>query len=102
AQAHSLIQPIETAPVTASTPKIKGITISDLMATKATYAMIFSGLPESPIQDVALHNIKIDASYGVQARYVAGQGDNINVTVKEGQTMEKGPDATLQLNSGTD
>lgn len=101
AQGHTL-QPIETAPVTALTPKIKGIIISDLMATKATCAMIFSGLPESPILDVALHNIRIDASYGVQARYVAGKGDNVRVSVKQGPTLEKGPDATLQLNPGTD
>lgn len=68
------------------------------MATKAPYAMIFSGLPESPIQDVSLHNIRIDASYGVQARYVAGKGSNVSISVKEGSTMEKGPDVTLQLN----
>ncbi|WP_233598517.1 glycoside hydrolase family 28 protein [Erwinia sp. 198] len=102
AQGHTLTQPIKTAPVTASTPKIKGITISDLVATKATYAMIFSGLPESPIHDVALNNIKIDARYGVQARYVTGEGDNLNISVKEGLTMEKGPDATLKLKRGTD
>lgn len=98
AQGHTLINPIETAAVTASTPKIKGIAVSDLMATKATYAMIFSGLPESPIQNVALNNIKIDAQYGVQARYVTGEGNNVDVAVKEGKTMEKGPDTTLQLN----
>ncbi|WP_033748530.1 glycoside hydrolase family 28 protein [Pantoea sp. NGS-ED-1003] len=102
AQGHTLTQPIETAPLTASTPKIKGITFSDVMATKATYAMIFSGLPESPIQDVSLHNVKIDASYGVQARYVAGKGNNVSISVKEGSTMDKGPDATLQLNAGID
>jgi len=102
AQGHTLTQPIETAPVTASTPKMKGIILSDLMATKATYAMIFSGLPESPIQDVALDNIKIDASYGVQARYVAGQGKNVSLSVKEGATLEAGPDVTLQLNPRAD
>lgn len=102
AQGHTLTQPIEMAPVTASTPKIKGINISDVMATKATYAMIFSGLPESPIEEVALNNVKIDARYGVQARYAKGEGNNVNVTVKEGSTMEKGPDAILQLNRGTD
>lgn len=97
AQGHTLTQPIETAPVTASTPKIKGITVSNLIATKATWAMIFSGLPEAPIQDVALDNIKIDARYGVQARYVTGKGNNVSVSVKEGATMETGPDATLSL-----
>lgn len=100
AQGHTLTRPIETAPVTASTPKMKGIYISDLIATKAIYAMIFSGLPESPIQDVVLHDIRIDARYGVEARYVTGQGNNVHVTVKQGETMEKGPDATLQFNSG--
>ncbi len=102
AQGDTFTQPIETNPVTASTPKISGVALSDIMATKATYAMIFSGLPESPIQDVSLHNIKIDATYGVQARYVAGHGNDVSISVKEGSVMEKGPDAILQLNSGVD
>ncbi|NIG36116.1 glycoside hydrolase [Pantoea sp. ICBG 828] len=97
AQGHTLTQPIETAPLTASTPKIRGIIISDVIATKATHAMIFSGLPESPIQDVSLHNLRIDARYGVQARYVAGKGNNVSISVKEGSAMEKGPDVRLQL-----
>lgn len=98
AQGHTLTQPIETAAVTASTPKMKGIHISDLMATKASYAMIFSGLPESPVEDVTLNNIRIDAQYGVQARYVSGEGKNITLTVKEGETLAKGPDTSLTLN----
>jgi len=38
----------------------------------------------------------------VQARYVAGKGNNVSISVKEGSTMDKGPDATLQLNAGID
>jgi hypothetical protein len=77
---------------------MKGIHISDLMATKASYAMIFSGLPESPVEDVTLNNIRIDAQYGVQARYVSGEGKNITLTVKEGETLAKGPETSLTLN----
>ncbi|MFE4113170.1 hypothetical protein [Kosakonia sp. YIM B13611] len=54
---------MENAPVTASQPKINGVDISYLTATNADHAMIFSGLPESTVQNVSLQHIHIAAKY---------------------------------------
>lgn len=97
AQGNTLITPIENAAVTASTPKIRGIKISEVTAIGANYAMIFSGLPESVVQDVDLKNIHIAAKHGIQARYVTGKAANVTISIPQGAVMESGPQAALKL-----
>ncbi|MFC0139803.1 glycoside hydrolase family 28 protein [Erwinia mallotivora] len=97
AAGHTLTSAIEHAAVTASTPKIRGIHISNLSATGASHAMIFSGLPESQVQDVVLKNIDIAAKQGVQARYVSGSGQHVRIRVEQGPIVAQGPQAALAL-----
>lgn len=94
---NTLITPIENAAVTPTTPKISGVNISGLTASGATYAMIFSGLPESPVKDVVLDNIKISAVHGIQARYVSGKAENIKITPQNGPVIDHGPDSQLKI-----
>ena len=98
AQGNTLISAIENAAVTPSTPKISGVDITGLTATNASHAMIFSGLPESVVQNVSLKHIDIAAQYGIQARYVNGQGEDVQIKTQHGAVVEQGPQTTLKLN----
>jgi polygalacturonase len=52
----------ETKPVTETTPKYSGIVIRNLSGTSILNAGIIAGLPESPIEDVTLENVSIEAA----------------------------------------
>lgn len=98
AKGNTLISALDNAEVTATTPKISGVNISNLTATNADHAMIFSGLPESAVQNVSLQHINIQAKYGVQARYVTGNGDDVRIKTQQGPVLEQGPQTVLKLN----
>lgn len=98
ANGNTLISALDNAAVTATTPKISGIDIAYLTATNANHAMIFSGLPESAVQNVSLRHIDIAAKYGVQARYVSGQGEAVQIKTQQGSALEQGPQTALKLN----
>lgn len=97
ATGNTLITPIEKAEVTASTPKIKGIDISRLTASGAKYAMIFSGLPESAVQEVRLSQISIASQQGIQARYVQGVATQTQIKTSQGAILESGPQAQFKI-----
>jgi polygalacturonase len=99
ASEDALVAAIENAPLTTLTPKINGVNIRDVTATGANWAMIFSGLPEAPLQNISLHNINIAAQHGIQARYMTGRGDNITISPRQGPVQSSGPDVSLKLNS---
>lgn len=98
AKGNTLISKLDIAEVTSTTPKISGVNISNLTATNADHAMIFSGLPESAVQNVSLHHIDIEAKYGVQARYVNGKGDAVRIKIRQGPVLEQGPKTALKFN----
>lgn len=77
---------LETQAQSPTTPYIKG-----LKATKAQYAAVLSGLPEAPIEEIALDDIEIEAKHGIQVRYAQGAIANFNIKVEEGNAIERGP-----------
>lgn len=50
----------ESLPVTAQTPIIRNVVISNVMAKKVSVAGFFYGLAEMPIDTVTFHNIRVD------------------------------------------
>ncbi|WP_052250341.1 glycosyl hydrolase family 28 protein [Enterobacter sp. Bisph1] len=98
AKGNTLISALDNAEVTATTPKISGVNISHLTATNAEHAMVFSGLPESTVQNVSLSHIDIEAKYGVQARYVNGKGTEVQIKTQQGPVLEQGPQTALKFN----
>ena len=68
------IPPVEEArPVTDTTPAYSSITIRNLTATSTKDAGFIVGLPESPIQNVLLENVKIQSERaGLEIRHVDG------------------------------
>ena len=57
--------PDVAAPVTRLTPHFRDITIENFVATGSKNAGAIAGLPEAPIRDLVLKNVKIDAQNGM-------------------------------------
>ncbi len=79
-------------PVTATTPFVHDVTISNLKAvndanmTEATSSEII-GLPEAPMQDIVLENVSLEgfstpstSARGIELRNVSGTFDNVSIT----------------------
>lgn len=63
----------EPQPITDTTPAYSNITIRNLTATSTKDAGFIVGLPESPIQNVLLENVKIQSERaGLEIRHVEG------------------------------
>lgn len=74
------ISAISPEPVSRYTPFIHDISVNHLSATGAESAGIISGLPEAPLQNIRLKNIRISARHGLQSRYVKGVRSHVDVT----------------------
>jgi hypothetical protein len=60
-------------PITETTPAYRNITIRNLTATSTKDAGVIVGLPESPIENVLLENVRIGANgTGLELRHVRG------------------------------
>ncbi len=74
------VSPLAPAPLSRYTPFIHDISISHLTASDANSAGIISGLPEAPLKNIRLNNIRISARHEMQSRYVYGTRHQVSVT----------------------
>ncbi|TWU29837.1 glycoside hydrolase family 28 protein [Bythopirellula polymerisocia] len=84
------IPPIEQPkPVTKTTPEYSNITIRNLTATSTKDAGFIVGLPESPIKNVLLENVKItSAREGLEIRHVEGiELVNVEIIPTKGEPL---------------
>jgi polygalacturonase len=81
---------IESAPITRLTPRFRDITISNLRATGSGVAAVIVGLPESPIQNLTLTNVRISASKGATIQYADVVSKDSNVVAAQGQPVTIG------------
>lgn len=79
-------------PVTTTTPKYRNITIRNLTATSKKDAGFLVGLPESPIENVLLENVTIEAQRaGFEIRHVRNVTlRNVKVTAEKGEALVVG------------
>ena len=82
-------------PVTEHTPKFHDITIENVTAKGAKRAAMVMGLPESPIKNLVLKNIRIDAATGMVLQNAEIREDNVVVTPATGDAMMRGPGVTI-------
>jgi polygalacturonase len=84
-------------PVDRLTPRFHNITIENLTATGSTNAGVIVGLPESPVRDVVLNNVKISAENGMTVGYASVTGANVSVEAGKGDAIKKlaGAEVTL-------
>lgn len=88
---------VTAAPVRRLTPHFSDITIENVTATGSTSAGAIVGLPESPVKNVVLRNVKISAEKGLTIGYADVTGGNVSVTAGEGQAITKLAGANVML-----
>jgi len=81
---------IDPAPVTRLTPHFHDITISNVHATGAKEAAVIVGLPESPILNLRLRNVVIDAAKGATIQNAQMKADNFTVHAASGENITLG------------
>jgi polygalacturonase len=79
--------PDTAAPVTRLTPHFHNITIQNFFATGSKNAGAIAGLPEAPVRDVVLNNVKIDAQRGMVISNAQVNATNFAVHATKGKDI---------------
>jgi hypothetical protein len=82
-------------PVGRLTPHFHDITIENVTATGSSVAGAIAGLPESPVENVILRNVKISAQTGLTIGYASVTATNLQVQAAQGNTIIQGAGAQL-------
>lgn len=76
-------------PVGRLTPHFHDITIENVTATGSKTAGVIIGLPESPVKNVVLSNVKLSAEEGLTISNAEVTGKNVVVTPAKGEPITK-------------
>jgi polygalacturonase len=79
------------------TPHFHDIVIENVTATGGGVAAVIAGLPESPVKNVVLKNVKISAETGMTIGYADVSGDGVVVTAGKGEAITKMTGANVTL-----
>lgn len=88
---------VAAEPITRLTPFFHDITIENVKSTNSPSAGVIVGLPESPVKDVVLKNVSIQAQKGMQIAYATVTGTNVNIQVTDGPPITVAPSATVAI-----
>ncbi|HEY0263043.1 MAG TPA: glycoside hydrolase family 28 protein [Granulicella sp.] len=84
-------------PVQRLTPHFHDITIENVKSIDSDWAGVIVGLPESPVKNVTLRNVDIQAKKGMQFAYSIVNGTNVKITPAEGAPTTIAPNAQVTL-----
>lgn len=85
---------VAPAPIGRLTPFFHNITIEDVKSVNSAWAGVIVGLPESPVKDVVLKNVVIQAKKGIMIAYANVTGTNVKISADEGRAITVEPSAT--------
>ncbi len=88
---------VASAPITRLTPFFHDITIENVKSTNSPWAGVIIGLPESPVKNVVLKNVSIQAQKGMQVAYATVTGTNVNIQATDGSPLIVAPNATVNI-----
>jgi polygalacturonase len=88
---------VKAEPVQRLTPFFHGITIENVKSVNSPWAGVIVGLPESPVKDIVLKNVDIQAKKGLQIAYAAVTASDLKVTATDGQNITVAPNAKLTI-----
>jgi polygalacturonase len=86
---------VAAEPVQRLTPHFHDITIENVKSTNSGWAGVVIGLPESPVNNVVMKNVTIEAKKGMTIAYATVNATKLSVTAAEGQSMTVAPNAKL-------
>lgn len=84
-------------PVTRLTPHFHDIVLENVTATGVAGAGVIAGLPESPVEDVVLRNVKIEAQKGLTVGYAKVSGQNVTIQAAQGEAIMQLTGAKVSL-----
>jgi polygalacturonase len=88
---------VAAEPVQRLTPFFHGITIENVKSVNSPWAGVIVGLPESPVKDIVLKNVDIQATKGLQIAYAIVTASDLKVTATDGQSITVAPNAKLTV-----
>jgi polygalacturonase len=88
---------VAAEPVQRLTPHFHDITIENLKSVNSDWAGVIIGLPESPVKDVVMKNVSIEAKRGMQIAFATVSGTNVVVKAAEGEAVHVAPSATVKM-----
>jgi polygalacturonase len=88
---------VKAEPVQRLTPFFHGITIENVKSVNSPWAGVIIGLPESPVKDIVLKNVDIQAKKGLQIAYAMVTASDLKVTATDGQSITVAPNAKLTV-----
>ena len=80
------------------TPRFHDIVLENVQAVNSETAGAIVGLPESPVQDVVMRNVKIKAGTGLSVGFASVTGHGVVIEAAKGNAIEKmtGADVKMQ------
>lgn len=81
--------PDPAQPVTRLTPHFHDITLENVTATDIVSAGAIAGLPEAPVRNVILKNVRIEAQHGLAISNADVTGDKVTVQASDGTGIIK-------------
>ncbi len=87
--------PVEAAPVTRLTPHFHGIHIENVKSVNSDWAGVIVGLPESPVVDITLKNVSLQAKKGFQVGYATVGLEHVEIKSEDGKPMTMGPEGKV-------
>jgi polygalacturonase len=88
---------VAAAPVTRLTPHFHDIVIENLTATGARMAGAIVGLPEAPVDNIVLKNVKLSGQTGLTVGYANVTGTNVEVHADQGDAIIKTAGANVEF-----
>jgi polygalacturonase len=88
---------VAAAPVARLTPHFHNITIENVKSINSDWAGVIIGLPESPVVDITLKNVSIEAKKGFQVAYAKVTTENFTVKSADGKPMTVAPTASVSV-----
>ena len=78
------------------TPHFHNIRIENVKSTNSDWAGVIVGLPESPVVDIELKNVDIQAKKGLQIGYATVKMENVKVVSADGKPIVMGPQGKVE------
>jgi polygalacturonase len=86
---------VAAEPVQRLTPFFHDITIENVKSVNSGWAGVVIGLPESPVKNVVMKNVDIEAKKGMSIAYATVTATDVKITAADGQNMTVAPNAKL-------
>jgi polygalacturonase len=87
--------PVAAEPIQRLTPHFHNIRIENVKSINSDWAGVIVGLPESPVVDIVLKNVDIQAKKGLQIGYATVDLEHVKIKSDDAKPMTMGPEGKI-------